>query len=146
MAVKLRSERERAPLTRSENMSRIRSKHTRPEMTVRRLVYQLGFRYRLHGKEIPGKPDLVFRSRRSIIFVHGCFWHQHSDCGAGRVPRSNQEYWKRKLQRNVLRDRANLAQLSEEGWRVFTVWECQLADLTRLKGDLLRFLDVMSPG
>jgi DNA mismatch endonuclease, patch repair protein len=108
-------------------MSAIRSKNTGPELTVRRLVHGLGFRYRLHRRDLPGKPDLVFGPRKKIIFVHGCFWHQHSDtaCLDGRLPKSRTEYWHGKLARNVERDRLNREALESSSWEVMTIWECE---------------------
>jgi DNA mismatch endonuclease, patch repair protein len=99
----------------------------RPEMAIRRLVHGLGFRYRLHRKDLPGKPDLVFGPRKKVIFVHGCFWHQHSDpnCLDGRLPKSRTEYWHAKLARNAERDRLNLKTLEDAGWQVLTIWECE---------------------
>jgi DNA mismatch endonuclease (patch repair protein) len=110
---------------RSEVMRRVRSRGTAPEMVVRRLVHAMGFRYRLHVDGLPGKPDLVFPARRKVILVHGCFWHGHS-CKSGRKrPKSNVQYWKRKLRNNTKRDAANLVTLHEFGWNVFLVWECE---------------------
>ena len=119
-------------------MQRVRGKGTKPELTVRSLVHQLGYRYRLHDKRLPGKPDLVFPSRRKVILVHGCFWHQHACKNV--TPASNTEFWAPKLRRNVLRDSENGKALIREGWKVLTVWECQIqrTDLTRR---LVRFLD-----
>jgi len=112
------------PAQRAYNMSRIRGKDTSPEMFVRRLVHRLGFRYRLHSSKLPGKPDLVFVSRRKVIFVHGCYWHMH-DCAYGRVkPKTNAEFWQKKRDANTGRDRRNIAALAAEGWRVLIVWEC----------------------
>lgn len=113
---------------RSEIMSGIRSQGTKPEITVRRLLHALGYRYRLHRKDLPGRPDLVFPRRRKVLFVHGCFWHQHGDdaCRIARVPKSNVEYWVPKLERNVARDRENCARLRELGWKVHVVWECEV--------------------
>jgi DNA mismatch endonuclease (patch repair protein) len=99
-------------------------------MFVRRLVTKLGYRYRLHTKDLPGKPDLVFRSRKRAIFVHGCFWHLHSECREGRVPNTKAGYWAPKLLRNVERDKLHLEKLEEDGWRVMVIWECELADAT----------------
>jgi DNA mismatch endonuclease, patch repair protein len=112
---------------RSQNMSAIRSKGMKPEMAVRRLVRGLGFRYRLHRRELPGKPDLVFVPRKKIIFVHGCFWHQHADpaCLDGRLPKSRTEYWHAKLARNVERDGLNCEALENSSWQVLIVWECE---------------------
>ena len=113
---------------RRENMRRIRNKGMKPEMAVRRLVHGMGYRYRLHRKDLPGKPDLVFPGRRKVIFVHGCFWHQHPDtsCKITRLPKSNLDYWLGKLQRNKERDREHQEKLRELGWDVMTVWECEV--------------------
>jgi DNA mismatch endonuclease (patch repair protein) len=115
---------------RSYNMSRIRGAHTAPEMRVRRLLHGMGFRYRLHGKGLPGKPDLVFAGARTVLFVHGCFWHMHR-CKYGKpAPATNQSFWAEKRRSNVERDRRNRAALKADGWRVFEIWECEtrLAD------------------
>ena len=120
------------PLRRSANMAKIASKNTAPEVAVRKLLHRLGYRFRLHRNDLPGKPDVVFPSRKAVVFVHGCFWHQHPDaaCKDARLPRSRQEYWIPKLQRNI--DRDNLAQgkLIAAGWRVLTVWECETREAT----------------
>lgn len=128
-------------ISRSENMRRIRSKDTRPEMLVRRLVHRMGFRYRLHRKDIPGRPDLAFPRRRKVIFVHGCFWHQHSGCREGRLPKSNAAYWFPKLQRNKERDRVAQEQLASAGWAVLVIWECETNDLFALACKLKGFLE-----
>ena len=112
---------------RSANMRQIRSENTGPEIVLRSLVHRLGYRFRLHRKELPGKPDLVFPGRRKVIFLHGCFWHQHSACREGRLPGTRSEYWGPKLVRNQERDAAAEALLKAQGWHVFTVWECELA-------------------
>lgn len=126
---------------RSENMRRIRSKDTRPEVAVRQLVRRLGYvGYRLHRKELPGKPDIAFIGRRLAIFVHGCFWHGH-DCKEGaRRPKSNSSYWVPKIASNAERDAAHVADLQSEGWSVLIVWECELSDLDRLAERLDCFL------
>jgi DNA mismatch endonuclease (patch repair protein) len=129
-----------SPERRSENMQRIRSVGMKPEMIVRRSVYALGYRYRLHSKDLPGKPDLVFRQRRKAIFVHGCFWHQHQQCQDGRVPKSNRQYWRPKLTRNVKRDAENMAAMKAGGWRVLVVWECETKDESGLTARLKRFI------
>ena len=123
-------------------MRRIRSKDTKPELIVRSLVHRLGYRYRLHRRDLPGKPDLVFGPRRKIIFVHGCFWHQHQDpkCLDGRSPRSNTGYWSEKLARNVQRDRKRESELRELGWEILVIWECQTSDLDTLTKRLREFL------
>lgn len=125
---------------RSENMRQIKSKDSIPELTVRRLVHQLGYRYRLHDHSLPGRPDLVFPQRRKIIFVHGCFWHVHQRCKLSHVPSSRQEYWQPKLQRNNARDRLHRRRLKQLGWTVFVVWECEVAS-PELADRLRRFLD-----
>lgn len=123
-------------------MRAVKSKDTAPEMIVRRLVHRLGYRYRLHRKGLPGKPDLVFAGRRKIIFVHGCFWHGH-DCKRGaRPPKENTDYWGPKIHKNVERDARNQVELCELGWDVLTVWECETkaADRTALEQRLTEFL------
>lgn len=131
------------PAQRSANMSRIRATGMKPEMTVRRLVHAMGYRFRLHRRNLPGTPDLVFPSRKAVIFVHGCFWHQHPDptCSRSHVPRSRTEYWESKLQRNVLRDKNNVARLEAAGWRVLVLWECEIKDCDALKARLETFLN-----
>ena len=129
------------PAKRSEVMARVRSKNTGPEMLVRRLTFALGYRYRLHAKDLPGCPDLAFRSRRKVIFVHGCFWHRHIGCGLARMPKSRIEFWKPKLEANKQRDVRNMKRLEQEGWQVLTIWECQLKDTERLQGIIRGFLD-----
>lgn len=123
---------------RSQVMSRIRAKDTRPEMIVRRMLHKAGYRYRLHDASLPGKPDLVFAGRRKVIFVHGCFWHLHS-CARATIPKSRVEFWTKKLNANRERDNRNLVELRRQGWSVFTVWECQLSN-PELLDQLIRFL------
>lgn len=115
-----------SPERRSANMSRIRSRDTAPELQVRKLAHAMGYRFRLHRKDLPGKPDLVFPSRKAAVFVHGCFWHQHPDpaCKNGRRPRTRPEYWDAKLDGNLARDRRNIEALEAMGWRVLVLWEC----------------------
>jgi DNA mismatch endonuclease (patch repair protein) len=129
------------PEQRSANMSRIRSRDTSPEMLVRRLVYGMGYRFRLHNQDLPGRPDLIFPGRRKIIFVHGCFWHGHTRCGIAHVPKSNLTYWLPKLERNKRRDASHVKALKCLGWQVLTVWECQLGNQSLLRRRLQRFLD-----
>ena len=124
---------------RSERMSRIRGKDTVPEMLVRRLVHGLGYRYRLHRKDLPGKPDLVFGPRRCAIFVHGCFWHGHA-CKLGRTPKSNVTFWVEKIAGNRARDASCVAKLRRAGWRVLTIWQCQIGDDARLGARIGKFL------
>ncbi len=121
-------------------MSRIRSRHTSPEITVRKLVHAMGFRYRLHVAGLPGKPDLVFPRHRKIIDVRGCFWHQHKGCVDGHVPKSRKEYWHPKLTKNVQRDKLNEKALKAEGWRILTLWECEVSEPIRLRRRLATFL------
>lgn len=111
---------------RSEVMSRIRSKNTKPELILRSLMHRDGFRYRLHVKSLPGAPDLIFPKYRAAIFVNGCFWHMHSRCKTWKIPKSNGGYWIKKLQGNAERDRINKRQLRTLGWRVISIWECQV--------------------
>lgn len=117
-------------------------KDTRPERSVRRALTAMGYRYRLHAGDLPGKPDIVFRGRKIAVFVHGCFWHQHSEpaCPLRAKPRSNVEYWQAKLARNVLRDRQHLDSLSELGWRAFVVWECNTLEERALRSALRAML------
>ncbi|MHB2165630.1 very short patch repair endonuclease [Alsobacter sp. R-9] len=111
---------------RSKRMSLIRSKNTSPELLLRKTLYALGLRYRIHAKDLPGKPDLVFRKQQVAVFVHGCFWHRHKGCKAANMPKSNIEFWKRKFDRNVQRDAERKERLEQLGWRVEIVWECEL--------------------
>jgi DNA mismatch endonuclease, patch repair protein len=129
------------PTERSERMSRVRSKDTKPEMLVRGLVHRMGFRYRLHRRDLPGNPDLVFPKRGKIIFVHGCFWHRHGTCKHTRWPKSRLEFWKPKLEQNRRRDLANQRALRALGWEILIVWECQLGNVELLRGKLRAFLE-----
>lgn len=129
-----------SPEVRSRIMARIKSKGMKPELRVRRLLHGLGYRYRLHRADLPGRPDLAFPARRKVIFVNGCFWHRH-DCGRVRLPATNRDYWQAKLARNYERDRRNLALLRERGWAALTVWECQLRDWPAVVAQLTAFLD-----
>lgn len=121
-------------------MAKITSKDTIPEMIVRRLVHRMGYRFRLHSAALPGKPDLVFRSRTAVIFVHGCFWHQHFGCRRASVPKSRPEYWLPKLDRNRVRDERNIAALAESGWRTLVLWECEVRDEAQLAETIKGFL------
>lgn len=130
---------------RSWTMSRVKSKDTALEMTVRRLLHSLGYRYRLHGAKLPGKPDLVFAVRKKVIFVHGCYWHGH-DCKRGaRTPSTRQEYWLPKLTRNKERDARNVSSLEQDGWGVLIVWECEIKDRVALADRLTAFLEGPPP-
>jgi DNA mismatch endonuclease (patch repair protein) len=127
-------------MNRSENMRRIRSRDTSPEMKVRSLLHSLGYRYRLHRKDLPGKPDIVFPVLRKAIFVHGCFWHAHG-CKMSHTPKSNEGYWGPKLARNVARDDAAQAQLAKQGWDSLVIWECKVKNTEELRVPLERFLN-----
>lgn len=128
---------------RSERMARIRNKDTKPEMSLRRLVHGMGYRYRLHRADLPGHPDLVFASRRKVIFLHGCFWHRHPDpeCKLARLPKSRLDFWKPKLERNRERDIEIEERLHALGWDVLTVWECQLKQEDQLRKQIQGFLE-----
>jgi DNA mismatch endonuclease (patch repair protein) len=130
------------PKQRSERMGLIRAKNSAPEMTVRRLVHRLGYRYKLHVNSLPGKPDMVFPCRSKIIFVHGCFWHRHSatSCQLARMPKSRVSFWKSKLEKNRLRDNRNIRALKVQGWNVLTIWECQLSNIASLSKRIRSFL------
>ena len=121
-------------------MASIGKKDTTPELVVRKILHRLGYRYRVHRKDLPGTPDIAFPSRLKVIFVHGCFWHAHG-CHIGRPPRSNTSFWKPKLARNKERDREKELALREEGWDVMTVWECETRDMGQLTPRLVDFLD-----
>ncbi|MCZ8317205.1 MAG: very short patch repair endonuclease [Silanimonas sp.] len=107
-------------------MSRIRSEHTRPELQVRQYLWRQGFRYRLHGTKLAGKPDVVLPKWRAVVFIHGCFWHRHEGCPLFRLPKTRQEFWDQKLRANQSRDKGSIAKLTADGWRVAVVWECTL--------------------
>ncbi len=121
-------------------MSKIRGTNTKPEILVRSLIHRLGYRFRLHRKELPGTPDLVFPGRRKVIFVNGCFWHWHQNCPEFRAPESRVEYWSAKFARNRRRDVENVRRLKNLGWRTLTIWECQLKRPERLEAKIIRFL------
>ncbi len=127
-----RRKRKGSPMSRSENMSRIRGKNTGPEWVVRRALWAAGLRYRLHVRSLPGTPDIVFIGRRTVIQIRGCFWHQHPGCSAARVPKTRPEWWEAKLNRNVERDTRSDAALTATGWRVVVIWECEVADADRI--------------
>jgi DNA mismatch endonuclease (patch repair protein) len=112
--------------TRSYNMSRIRSKDTRPEMLVRRFLHRNGFRYRLHVKNLPGKPDMVLPKYKTVIFIHGCFWHGHEGCRRAALPTTRKDWWKEKITYNIANDDKSAKKLIDKGWQVIVVWQCQL--------------------
>ena len=121
----------RTPEQRRRIMQAVKTKDTKPELVVRRVLHRLGYRFRLHRRDLPGRPDIVLPRHRKIIFVHGCFWHWHG-CAKGQPPRSRPEYWLPKLERNVKRDVTNIEQLESLGWRVLVVWQCETKELDRL--------------
>lgn len=127
---------------RSRVMSRVKNKDTRPELMVRSLLHRMGYRFRLHRRDLPGSPDIVLPRHRTVIFVHGCFWHRHPGCRRATTPKNNHEYWERKFNRNKDRDEKANAALEERGWKVLTVWECEVVgngdDLASRLGDALR--------
>lgn len=129
----------RAPLTRSEVMSRVKGRDTRPEMRLRRALHAAALRYRLHAKELPGRPDIVFRGTKLAIFVHGCFWHRHPGCEHARTPKSRIDFWERKFSGNVERDARQAAELEAAGWTVMTLWECE----TRETAELAAFVNAV---
>lgn len=117
-----------AALTRSEVMSRVKGKNTKPEIRVRSALHAAGLRFRLHDRTLPGCPDIIFPSRRCVVFVHGCFWHRHPSCGATRTPKTEVEFWENKFRDNVSRDARATAELKAQGWNVIVFWECQTKD------------------
>lgn len=124
-------------------MSLIRSKDTKPELVVRKAVWAGGFRYRLHGKGLPGRPDLVFPGFRTVVFIHGCYWHAHS-CQKGRIPRQNSQFWQEKFAANKARDKRNVHRLRREGWSVLTIWECSLSTTKARDAAISKLLDALS--
>jgi DNA mismatch endonuclease (patch repair protein) len=125
---------------RSQVMARVHSKDTSPELIVRSTLHRLGYRFSLSSKKLPGKPDIVLSRFHKLIFVHGCFWHQHKNCKASERPSSNSGYWNNKLDRNILRDRKNMALLTKSGWDVFIIWECQTRNILSLSNKLAKFM------
>lgn len=131
-----------SPSQRSANMAKIKGRDTKPELIVRRLVHGMGYRYRLHRQDLPGKPDLVFESRKAVIFVHGCFWHRHGDprCKNSSLPKTRTAFWEEKLRLNVARDHANQKALTLLGYRILTLWECELKNKKALVETIEEFL------
>ncbi len=129
-----------APEERSKLMGRIRGKNTRPEMLVRSMLHRAGYRFSLHRANLPGKPDIVLRKYKTIVFVHGCFWHRHKGCKVATTPKSNVEFWKEKFARNVANDRKHRRALRRLGWKVVTVWECELRQPDKVLARLAREL------
>ena len=113
---------------RSRNMSAIKSKNTKPEIAVRKLLHSMGYRFRLHRKDLPGSPDIVLPKYKTVIFVHGCFWHRHKNCKYASTPKTRQEFWEAKFRENINRDKLNQENLSSKGWKIIIVWECEIKD------------------
>ena len=132
-----------SPELRSKNMRRIRSTNTIPEIKVRKLIFGMGYRYRLHWKKLPCKPDIIFPGRKKVIFVNGCFWHQHDDinCNLVHKPKSRLDYWLPKLEKNKQRDIKNQKEIENIGWKYLVIWECQINSTDKLKHILTKFLD-----
>ncbi len=128
------------PEKRSWNMSRIRSKNTKPEIRIRSLLHHMGYRFRLHQKNLPGKPDIVLPKFQTVIFVHGCFWHRHPSCKYAYTPKSRIEFWQKKFNENIDRDCKVQKELEDIGWRILVVWECELKDMETLANKLDNFL------
>ncbi len=121
-------------------MQAVKSQNTAPELIVRSVVHRMGYRFRLHRKDLPGKPDLTFPVKQKVIFVHGCFWHGHHCARGARTPKANREYWVKKIARNKMRDQKNLARLTGTGWSSLSIWECELRDKRVLKAQIRKFL------
>ncbi|MBO9320949.1 MAG: DNA mismatch endonuclease Vsr [Roseiflexus sp.] len=128
------------PEERSRIMAKVRGENTSPERLVRSLIHKMGYRFRLNVKDLPGKPDIVLKKHKKVIFVHGCFWHQHEGCPHAARPSSNTEYWNKKLDRNMIRDREHMHKLEYLGWNVLIVWECETRDREKLVDKLKGFL------
>jgi len=135
-----------SPSERSERMSRIRSSNTSPELALRRALHALGFRFRLHRKDLPGKPDIVLPRYETVVFVHGCFWHRHAGCKVATTPKSNTGFWVEKFDRNVARDSRSRELLEAQGWKVIVVWECELGSGRKAVDAALRVAGEIRPG
>lgn len=125
----------------SFRMKRVRQRDTAPELIVRKVLFSAGYRYRIHRRDLPGSPDVVFPGRRKVVFVNGCFWHGHEDCSRASLPKTRLEYWKNRILKNQERDARSIAALEKLGWIVDTIWECQTKDVISLEGRLTRFLE-----
>jgi len=126
-----------SPIQRSINMSRVKGRDTRPEKIVRSLLHRLGYRFRLHNNKLPGKPDITLAKYKTVIFVHGCFWHRHSGCPRASIPKTRQEFWTNKFEKNINRDKQVQTNLKELGWKIIVIWECELKDIPRLEKRIL---------
>jgi DNA mismatch endonuclease, patch repair protein len=129
--------------TRSYNMSQIKSKDTKPELIVRKFLFANGFRYRLHDKKLPGKPDIVLPKYKTVLFIHGCFWHGHKDCRYFVVPKTRTEWWLNKINGNIINDSQSINSLTIKGWRTLTIWECELKP-QNIKDTLLNLLNLLA--
>ena len=125
---------------RSKIMSKIKGKDTKPEKVVRSLLHQMGYRFRLHRKDLPGNPDIVLPKHKKVIFVHGCFWHGHDGCPRAKRPSTNKKFWNEKLTKNIVRDKKNQEKLNQEGWTSLVIWQCQIKESRELKQILADFL------
>jgi len=125
---------------RSKIMASVKSKDTKPEMIVRKLLHSMGYRYRLHREDLPGSPDIVLPKYRKVIFVHGCFWHGHEGCPRAKLPKTNRDFWEEKIRINIRRDRDNVQQLLRLGWTPLVIWSCEIRDKSKLKEKLTKFL------
>lgn len=132
-----------SPEQRRRNMSRIRGRDTEPERVVRSMLHRMGYRFRLHRRDLPGRPDIVLPRLWSVIFVHGCFWHRHPGCRYTTTPKTRAEFWQKKFDENVERDRRNVAALRKAGWQVLCLWECEIRDLEALEHQLQSFLEAV---
>jgi DNA mismatch endonuclease (patch repair protein) len=122
-------------------MSRVSGKNTKPELVVRSLLHNMGYRFRLHKNDLPGKPDITLPKHKKVIFVHGCFWHGHADCPRAKRPTTNEKFWREKLDKNIERDKAAVNSLRELGWDILVVWTCEVKDMNSLKRKLLSFIE-----
>lgn len=127
---------------RKEMMSSVKQRHTKPEIAVRKILHRHGFRFRLHNKKLPGTPDIVLPKHKAVIFVHGCFWHQHEGCRKSRRPTSNVEFWNEKLDRNIVRDNQKESELKNSGWKVLTLWDCEIKNEDSLIEKVKNFLRI----
>jgi len=125
-------------IDRKELMALIKDKNTKPEIIVRKLLFHIGYRFRLHRKDLPGKPDITLAKYKTVIWVNGCFWHFHKNCSNGHIPKTNTEFWNTKIARNVERDKENKLKLKKLGWKVIIIWECELKDESKLINKLSR--------
>jgi len=128
---------------RSWNMSRIKGKNTRPEIIVRSILHRLGYRFRIHRKDLPGKPDIVLPKYKAVIFVHGCFWHRHKECKFAYNPKSREKFWKNKFKENVARDKKDRLNLEKLGWKVHVIWECEVENVERIEKELSSVLKIV---